>query len=100
MVIVKHMKKLIILIAVVLILLVAYLVLNKKQIDAEGNQASVISNLFSKNKNTDTKPTGSSSVESKPVIQKFNIGNQKQAEDYLYSLKKQPTKGGGGYVPR
>lgn len=82
MVIVKHMKKIIIFIAVVVIALVAYLVISKNKDMNEGaNQAAVIKSTTSSKFPGDYKVT--------PVIERFN-GNK--AEDvqkiYIDGLKR------------
>ncbi len=92
------MKKIIIFVAVVVVLLVAYLLIsNNTKFNQEGNQANVISNLFSKdNKSVTTQadsgkitPTSTGKRAPTPTVERFKSNDMsKMKEIYIDGLKK------------
>ncbi len=91
------MKKIIIFVAVVVVLLVGYLLVsNTAGFNKEGNQANVISNLFSKDKAVTPQadsgkliPTGSGKRAPTPTVERFKSNDMsKMQEIYIDGLKK------------
>ncbi len=98
MVTVNYMKKILIFVILIVVLLVAYLALSKKDLNTEGNQANVISNIFGKNKaQTDTKveilKTSTGRPPITPVIRRFSGNDPKKIQEvFIDGMKKQVPK--------
>lgn len=102
------MKKIVILVLGIIIMLIVYIVFSGKlNVSGENNQASVISNIFSKSKTTDTKQgvvevtTAGSATRSfpvKPVMTRFSGHKESDIQSvYIDGLKRAVPR---GEVPR
>jgi len=94
MVIVNYMKKIVIFVVLILVILVAYLALSKKELNQDGVQASVISKFFKGKAEVATPAkileTSTGRPPITPVIQRFNSKDKNKIQEiYIDGLKKQ-----------